>query len=70
MSEAWVLELLSSVRDIARQNGYHRLAEHLDDGMLIAASEAHRDTIAGEGDRGYDGPSATTFRGDARTSLH
>ena len=41
MSEMWIMELLTSVRDIARQSGYHRLAEHLDDGVLVAASEFH-----------------------------
>jgi hypothetical protein len=41
MSEAWVLELLTGVRDVARVNGLFRLAEQIDDAMLIAASEFH-----------------------------
>lgn len=41
MSEVWVLEQLKSVRDIARSNAMYRLAEHLDDAMLLAASEFH-----------------------------
>lgn len=41
MSEAAMLELIRSVRDAARSNAMLRLAEHLDDAMLIAASEAH-----------------------------
>jgi len=41
MSEVWVLEQLRSVRDIARSNAMYRLAEHLDDAMLLAASEFH-----------------------------
>jgi hypothetical protein len=41
MSEAWFLELLGSVRDVARNHAMVRLAEHLDDAMLVAASEFH-----------------------------
>lgn len=41
MSEAWFLELLGSVRDVARDHAMNRLAEHLDDAMLVAASEYH-----------------------------
>ena len=41
MSEAWFLELLGSVRDVARSHAMIRLAEHLDDAMLVAASEYH-----------------------------
>jgi hypothetical protein len=41
MSEAWVLEVLGSVRDMARSQAMLRLAEHIDDAMLIAASEYH-----------------------------
>lgn len=41
MSEAWFLELLGSVRDVARDHAMSRLAEHLDDAMLVAASEFH-----------------------------
>lgn len=41
MNEVWVLEQLKSVRDIARAGAMYRLAEHLDDAMLLAASEFH-----------------------------
>jgi hypothetical protein len=41
MTEAWFLELLGSVRDVARSHAMIRLAEHLDDAMLVAASEYH-----------------------------
>lgn len=41
MTEAWILEMLSSLRDIARDNAMYRLAEHLDDVMLLVASEFH-----------------------------
>ena len=51
MSEMWIMELLTSVRDIARQSGYARLAEHLDDGVLIAASEFHEHSGAYANDR-------------------
>lgn len=39
MSEDRVLALLARARDAARRAGLARLAEHLDDGMLVAASE-------------------------------
>jgi hypothetical protein len=41
MSEGWILELLASARDAARAHAMTRLAEHLDDAMLVAASEFH-----------------------------
>jgi hypothetical protein len=41
MSEAWVLEMLGATREAARANGLLRLAEHLDDAILLAASEYH-----------------------------
>jgi len=60
MSEVWVLEQLKSVRDIARSNAMYRLAEHLDDAMLLAASEFHdmRDAVgtAAYNDRAFGKP--------------
>ncbi len=41
MSEAWMQELLGSMRDMARAQSMYRLAEHLDDAILLAASEFH-----------------------------
>lgn len=41
MSEGWVLEMLGNARAAARAQGLMRLAEHLDDAMLLAASEYH-----------------------------
>lgn len=46
MSEAMILEMLRDARDIAKTQGMLRLSEHLDDAMLIAASDAHaRDVV-------------------------
>jgi hypothetical protein len=51
MNEAWLIELLSVIRDAARRSDMPRLAEHLDDAALIAASEMHeREALLG-GDR-------------------
>ena len=55
MSEAWMLELISAVRDVARANAMHRLAEHLDDAMLVAASEYHVADVMPENRAGHDG---------------
>ena len=41
MTEETMLEILGSARDAARSSGMFRLAEHLDDAMLMAASEFH-----------------------------
>ena len=41
MTEAWILETLGNARAAARSQGLMRLAEHLDDAMLLAASEYH-----------------------------
>ncbi|MFN3612988.1 MAG: hypothetical protein ACK4WC_00290 [Rubrimonas sp.] len=41
MSEAWMMELLTVLRDGARRSGMYRLAEHLDDAALLAVSEFH-----------------------------
>lgn len=54
MSEVWVLEQLKSVRDIARANAMYRLAEHLDDAMLLAASEFHDANEAMESGARYE----------------
>lgn len=55
MSEAWMLELIGAVRDVARSSGMSRLAEHLDDAMLVAASEFHAATFAADAQAGNDG---------------
>lgn len=55
MSEAWFLELLGSVRDVARSHAMIRLAEHLDDAMLVAASEFHEAMLVLENQAGHDG---------------
>ena len=55
MSEAWMLELISAVRDVARANAMHRLAEHLDDAMLVAASEFHAADFLPETRAEHDG---------------
>jgi|AACY02.2.fsa_nt_gi hypothetical protein len=49
MSEAWVLEVLADARDKARAGGLLKLAEHLDDAMLLAASEHHEALHFGAG---------------------
>lgn len=54
MSEAWFLELLGSVRDVARSHAMIRLAEHLDDAMLVAASEFHEAMLVLENQTGHD----------------
>lgn len=55
MSEAWFLELLGSVRDVARSHAMIRLAEHLDDAMLVAASEYHEAMLVLENQTDHDG---------------
>jgi len=70
MSEVWVLEQLRSVRDIARSNAMYRLAEHLDDAMLLAASEFHDANGAMESGAYHDVKGATAVRVDARIGLH
>jgi hypothetical protein len=51
MSEAWLIELLDVIRDAARRSDMARLAEHLDDAALIAASEIHERRAVLSGDR-------------------
>jgi hypothetical protein len=72
MSEAWIMELLQAVREVAGKSGLHRLAEHLDDAVLIAASEFH-ERIAAQptemiGANGRLG--AEDFRGAAGPAIH
>jgi hypothetical protein len=70
MSEAWVMELLSGARDMARSKGLFRLAEHMDDAMLIAASEFHESTLAVAEPEAHDCESADTLRGAACAWVH
>jgi hypothetical protein len=46
MQNEWILDVLVDLRVFARSNGLGRLAEHLDDVALIAAS----DILAARGD--------------------
>lgn len=70
MSEAWVMELLSGARDMARSKGLLRLAEHMDDAMLIAASEFH-DSALCEGEMSaHDRQSADAVRSAAFARVH
>lgn len=70
MTEVWVLEQLKSVRDIARANAMYRLAEHLDDAMLLAASEFHDALGVAESGAYHDVQGATAVRVDARIGFH
>jgi hypothetical protein len=70
MSEAWFLELLGNVRDVARDHAMSRLAEHLDDAMLVAASEFHEARLVLETQAGHVEPRGEAARGFAATSLH
>ena len=70
MSEAWFLELLGSVRDVARSHAMIRLAEHLDDAMLVAASEYHEAMLVLENQTDHVQPGGDTSRGVAGTGFH
>lgn len=70
MSEAWVMELLSGARDVARSQGLYRLAEHMDDAMLIAASEFHESTLGAAELGVHDREGADTLRGAACAWMH
>jgi hypothetical protein len=41
MKEEWIIEMIGQIKDVARSHAMGRLAEHLDDAILIAASEFH-----------------------------
>ena len=70
MSEAMVLEMLGAARDAARSRGMVRLAEHLDDAMLVAASEYY-EAAEGAGIEPFDGgQGSTTLRGAAESRVH
>lgn len=68
MTEAWMHELLITARDQARAQGLPRLAEHLDDALLLAASEYSAATRGSE--RDDDAEAGPAVRGDARRGLH
>ena len=70
MSEAWFLELLGSVRDVAKEHAMSRLAEHLDDAMLVAASEFHEARLVMENQAEHVGPGGETHRGVAGAGVH
>lgn len=70
MSEAWVLDYLGEVRDAARARGLFRLAEHLDDAVLIAASEYHEAQQCGEARLAHDDKGADAVAGDWKSRLH
>lgn len=70
MSEAWMIELLGAVRDVARANAMGRLAEHLDDAMLLAASEYHEASRCLDRTGAYVGESAEIIGGPASTGFH
>ena len=71
MTEVWVLEQLKSVRDLARAGAMYRLAEHLDDAMLLAASEYHEAQFAADFGRvSDDGKGSGTGRAFGGRELH
>jgi hypothetical protein len=72
MSEAWICEMLASIRDIARDSGMARLAEHMDDAMLVAASEFHESLTVGMNGIGYghERSSAEDLREATRPAVH
>jgi hypothetical protein len=50
MPNDWIIDVLTDLRRFAEQNGLNTLADHLDDTVLVAASElsAKRKMTAGE----------------------
>lgn len=70
MSEAWVLEVLGSVRDMARSRAMLRLAEHIDDAMLIAASEYHETASSRECEAGDVGGDPAALRDAPASRVH
>ena len=51
MPNAWIIDVLTDLRVFAEQNGLARLADQLDDTVLVAASE-----LAADGNAVNDGP--------------
>lgn len=43
MSHDWMIDVLADLRSFAQQNGFHDLAEHLDDTILVAVTEINSD---------------------------
>lgn len=72
MNEAGIVELLGTMRDAARARAMFRLAEHLDDAILLAASEFHDKlaTLSGVGEAFNVRPPAEDLRDAARSALH
>ena len=70
MSEANILGLLENARDLARSNAMLRLAEHLDDAILVAASEFHAERAENWDRLSHDRGDPETFRGAASRGLH
>jgi hypothetical protein len=64
------MELLSGARDMARSQGLFRLAEHMDDAMLIAASEFHDSALEAAESGVHDREGADTVRGAACAWMH
>ena len=70
MSEAWILEVLGTVRDVARSQAMIRLAEHLDDALLVAASEYHEAIFAAGVGNAHVFESTNAVRSAARPGVH
>lgn len=72
MNEAGIVELLGTIRDAARAKAMYRLAEHLDDAILLAASEFHdsHETLSRERGAFNVGPLAGDIRDAARSAFH
>lgn len=49
MEQDWVLDVLTDLKTFAQQNGMFNLSEHLDDTLIVAASE-----LAAHGNRGVE----------------
>ena len=72
MNEVGMMKLLGTIRDDARAKAMFRLAEHIDDAMLLAASEFHdkHDTLIRERNAFDVGSLAGDFRNTARPAIH
>jgi hypothetical protein len=70
MTEDSILEMLGTARDAARSGGMLRLAEHLDDAMLMAASEYHEALAAKRIGGAHDAKDRGIAGGAAATRIH
>lgn len=69
MAQDWMIDILTDIRQYAQKNAMLDLAEHLDDAIIVAASEIRAASVSTDTTERYDHTDRNIHRPTAEHEL-